>query len=336
MKKTVIDYLNFCLAGIFILLVILYGITLVKKKEFDKLSWSAKIISLEPNSSDEKSGMLKILDAVFINTFNQSENRLEFDSPKLIVSKKGSDSAYFWRQDDLLPDSLSIKYFSMEEKKFYQLNTRLPLEKMQSSLKNKSLGAYLRLEIQSKGKISLKIELSGSHNVGSVLIGNFQAKEFPGTLKMLVYRKYSGDEYNEFPSLKGVSDYSDLLIQRYSWVAKIETENSEKISGISASTFDDKSMSTEGVTFEDAKLRNLPDRFLIDWGNTQKYGSSFSFDSQEILDAFKALNQIKVSEPIVITFKLSKDAFPKAELSKAGKTIPLKDGYPDLPTKYAQ
>ncbi|MDN3693922.1 hypothetical protein QWZ06_17385 [Chryseobacterium tructae] len=335
MKKTVIDYLNFCLAGVFILLVILYGITLVKKKEFDKLSWSAKIISVEPNSKDEKSGMLKILDGVFINTFNQSENRLEHDSPQLIVSKKGSDSAYFWTQDDLLPDSLSIKYYSVEEKKFYQLNTKLPLEKMKSSLKNKTLGANLRVEIQSKGKISLKIEQSGSKSVESAVIGNFQAKEFPGTLKMLVYRKYSGDEYNDFPSLKGVSEYSDLLTQKYSWIAKIETENAEKISEISAYAFDDKPMKTDDETFEEVKPRNLPNRFLIDWGNTQRYGSNYSFDSQEILDAFKELNQIKGNEPMVITFKLFKNAFPKAELSKAGKAIPLKDVYPDLPTKYA-
>lgn len=334
MKKTAIDHLNFCLAGVFILLVILFGITLVKKKEFNKLSWSAKIISVEANSADGKSGMLKILDAVFINTFNQSENRLDYNSPKLIVSKKGSDSAYSWSQDDLLPDSLSIQYFSVEEKKFYQLNAKLPLEKMQSSLKNKMAGADLRLEIQPKGRISLKIEPSGSHNVGSVVMGHFQAKEFSGTLKMLVYRTYSGDEYNDFPSLKGVSDYSNLLTQKYPWVMKIETENSEKISEISVYAFDDKSMITEGETFEEARLRNIPNRFLIDWGNTQKYGSSYSFDSQEILDAFKELNQIK-GEPISITFKLLKNAFPKAEISKAGKTIPLKDVYPDLPTKYA-
>ncbi|WP_250253174.1 DUF2931 family protein [Chryseobacterium sp. Marseille-Q3244] len=336
MKKTVIDYLNFCLAGIFILLVILYGITLVKKKEFDKLSWSAKIISLEPNSSDEKSGMLKILDAVFINTFNQSENRLEFDSSKLIVSKKGSDSAYFWTQDDLLPDSLSVKYFSVEEKKFYQLNVRLPLDKMKTLLENKSLGADLKVEIQPEGKVLMMVEQSKNKSFGSKLVANFQAKEIPGALKMLVYRKYAGNEYNEFPSLKEVSDYSDILIQKYLWGVKIETEDAEKISEISAYAFDGKSMRTDNETFEDAKRRNIPNRILIDWGNTQKYGSSYSFDSQEILDAFKELNKMKSNEPVFITFKLFKNEHPKAEVSKGGKTIPLKDDYPDLPTKYAQ
>lgn len=335
MQKTVIDYLNFCLAGIFILLVILYGMTLMKKKEFDKISWSAKIISAAPDSADEKSGMLKILDVVFINTFNQSENRLDYHSPQLIVSKKGSDSAYSRSQDDLLPDSLSIRYFSAEEKKFYQLNTKLPLEKMQEALDDKKTGADLRLEIQPKGKVSLKIEPSGNHNTGSVLIGTFQAKEFPGTLKMLVYRKYSGEEYNDFPSLKGISEYSDILIQKYTWMVNIETENSEKVSQISAYAFDGKSMRTENETFEKAKLRHIPNRFSIDWGNTQRYGSNYFFDSQEILEGLEDLQQIKSNEPILITFKLFKNAFPKAEISRAGKTIALKDVYPDLPTKYA-
>lgn len=335
MKKTAIDYLNFCLTGIFILLLILYGITLIKKKEFDKLSWSAKIIAVEPNSTDEKSGMVKILDAVFVNTFNQSENRLEHDSPKIIVSKKGSDSAYFWTQDDLLPDSLSIKYFSVEEKKFYQLNTKLPSEKMQSSLDN-GKRADLKLEVQPKGKITLKLDMAENGKNKSKIIGSFQAKEFVGKLDMLVFKESAEQaRYNEFPSLRDVSDYSDVLTQKYSWAMKIETENSEKISETSAYAFDGKSMKTGDETFEDVKLRNIPNRISIDWGSTQRYGSSYSFDSQEILDAFKELNQINSNEPIHITFKLFKNAFPKAELSKGGKIISLKDTYPDLPIHYA-
>ncbi|MBP2616154.1 hypothetical protein [Chryseobacterium jejuense] len=335
MKKTTIDYLNFCLAGVFIVLVLLYGIALLKKKEFNKVSWSAKIVSKELNSKDDKANMLKIIDVVFINTFNHSKNTLHFDSPKLIVSK-GSDSAYFWTQDDLLPDSLSIKYFSVNEKKFYQLNTKLHLEKMQNSLENKNEGADVKMEIQTKGKISVMIEQPGNKNFGSKLIQSFQAKEVQGTLRMLVYSQYERKEYNDFPSLKDVSDYSDILIQKYPWIVKIETENTEKISEISAYAFDGKSMRTDNETFEDVKLRNLPNRFSIDWGNTQRYGSNYSFDSQEILNAFKDLNQIKSNEPILITFKLLKNAYPKAEISKGGKTIPLKDLYPDIPTKYAR
>ncbi|SDI23409.1 hypothetical protein [Chryseobacterium jejuense] len=335
MKKTIIDYLNFCLAVVFIVLVLLYGVALLKKKEFDKVNWSAKIISVVPNSKDEKSGMLKIIDAVFINTFNDSKNILDYNSPKLIVSK-GADSAYFWSQDNLLPDSLSIKYFSVEEKKFYQLNTNLSLEKIKKSLENKSQRIDLKVDVQPKGKISLMIEQPGNKNLGSKLIENFQAKEIPGALKMLVYRKYAGEEYNEFPSLKDVSDYSDILIQKYSWMVKIETENTEKVSEISAYAFDGKSMRVENETFEESKLRNLPNRFSIDWGNTQRYGSNYSFDSQELLDAFKVLNQVKSNEPAIITFTLFKNAYPKAKISKGGKTIPLKDNYPDLPTKYAR
>lgn len=334
MKKTVIDYLNFCLAGVFIVLAFLYGMALFRKKEFDKVSWSAKMISSEPGSADEKANMLKIIDAVFINTFNHSKNTLPFDSPKLIFSK-GSDSAYFWAQNALLPDSLSVKYFSVNEKKFYQLNTRLPLEKMLNSLENKSKGADLKVEIHPSGKISVVIEQPENKNFRSRLIGNFQAKEIPGTLKMLVYGKQEGEEYNEFPSLKSVSGYSDILIRKYLWEVKVETESSEKISEISAYAFDGKPVKKANETFEDAKLRNIPSRFSVDWGNTQRYGSNYSLDSQEILDAFKDLNQIENNEPMVITLKLFKNAFPKAEISKGGKTVLLKDVYPDLPTRYA-
>ncbi|MCS4302035.1 DUF2931 family protein [Chryseobacterium sp. BIGb0232] len=333
MKKTAIDYLNFGLAGIFIGMLILYGVTLLPKKEQepDKFNWSAKIISMKPNSVDEQSGMLKILDAIFINSSNQTLTRLDHYSPKSIFSQKGSDSAYFWTQNELLPDSLYIKYFSVEESKFYQLNTRLPLEKMHNSLKNKDFATDLKIEIQQGGKISLKIEQPESENFGSKLIHNFQAKEIQGTLKMLVYGERL--ENYDFSLLKKVSDYSDLIIQKYVWKMKVEIEGSENILETSANTFEWKSIRTDNKTLEDALLRNIPKDAVVQWENEWHYHSYYAFDGQQILDAFKELNKIKSNEPAIITFKIFKNTFPKAEISKAGKTIKLKNIDPNIPIK---
>ncbi|MEJ5105470.1 hypothetical protein [Chryseobacterium sp. MYb328] len=331
MKKTTIDYLNFGLAGIFIGMLILYGVTLLQKKEFDRLNWSAKIIGIKPESVDEKPGMLKILDAVFINSFNKYVTKLDDVSPLLIFSHKESDSGSFRTQNDLLPDSLSVKYFSFEDKKFYHLNAKLSLEKMYNCLEDKDLEANLKIEIHPGGKISLKVEQPESENFGTKLIHNFQAKEIPGTLKMLV----DGSDRKEydFSLMKGLSDYSDILTQKYLWEVKIETEGSEDILNTSAYNFYGKSIRTDNETFEDVLLRDIPESIVIKWGNKQHYEIGYSFDGQEILDAFKDLDKIKSSEPAVITFKLLKNSLPKAEISKAGKTIKLKDTYPNYPAK---
>lgn len=333
MKKKVIDYLNFCLAGIFIVGLIFYGGTLIQKKKFDKFYWSAKIISVKPNSVNEQSGMLKILDAGLINNFNQTVTRLDHYSPKSIFSKEGSESAFFGTQNELLPDSLTIKYFSIEENKFYQLNAKLPLEKIHNSLENKEFETDLKIEIQSGGKISLKIEQPESEKSGSKLILSFQAKEITGTLKMLVDGGRLNEEDYDLSLLRRVSDYSDIITQKYVWKIKIEIEGSEKILESLAYTFERESIGPENASLENALLRNIPESAAVEWGNEQHYHSFCTFDGQEILDAFKDLDKIKSNEPAVITFKIFKNAFPKVQISKAGKTIKLKNINPTTPIK---
>lgn len=332
MKKTTIDYFNIFFSGIFLLLLILYVVALFKNKEFSKVNWTVKITSLEKNSTEEKSNMIKVINAELFNTFNKSTYSKHYESRDLIYSKF-SDSLYFNSEHELFPDSLSLNYFSLNENKFYIINTKIPYEKLKAGVENKNLQTVLNLRIEPKGKVSLFVEYS--KNGKSFLTEQFHAKETIGKLSSLVYEKSLDKDYNEFPTLKKVTDFSDIMIKKYLWSVKIETENSERINEVSVNAFDESTIGILDEKFENPKINFIPKRVLIKWGNTQEYGSQYYFDAQKILDAFRELDETNSQEPIIFTFKVLKNAFPKCEISKAGKTIKLKNIYPELPIQYS-
>ncbi|KMQ68407.1 hypothetical protein ACM39_07775 [Chryseobacterium sp. FH2] len=84
---------------------------------------------------------------------------------------------------------------------------------------------------------------------------------------------------------------------------------------------------------EVSRMRNIPRTIYIDWGKKKKYGIQYSFNPNEILNAFRKLNEVD-TEPIEIKFKLFQNKYPQCEISKRGIIIPLKELYPHLPTKY--
>lgn len=335
MKKTVVDYLNILLVIILALLAIAYGIELLKNREFEKVNYTAKIVSEDKSSSEERSNRIKIIRAELFNTSNNSDNTPTFDSPVFIYSKK-SDSVYFWVKHDLFPDSLSFKYFSVEEKKFYVVNTKLSDEKIKKVVNSDKKFKVLRIVVEPKGSVTAQLEQQDNdHSLSKVTLQNFKASESTGEVSDLVYRKSLGSKYNQFPSIKTVSDYSDMIIKKFVWKLKIETEDGEKISEISPVTFDDLTIGTSSETFDQEKFRNIPQRILIKWGNKQRYGSSYNFEAKQILEAFNYLDKIKSDDPIIINFKLNKNSYPKSEVSRGKVTIPMKDLYPDNSIRYA-
>ncbi len=334
MKKTAIDYFNFFLTGVLVLLVILYVTALLKNKEFDKIRWTAKIVSRDKDAASEKSNMIKIVDAVFFNTSNNSKNTLHPDAETLIFSK-GYDSAYFWTEHNLLPDSVSLKYFSVDDNIFYKLNAKLSQESFKKSLKNNTFQTVVSIEIYPQGKLSLSLQQPDNDDFKSISIQNFQAEKTEGNVDLLVYRKSLGEKYNEFPTITTVSEFSELLKNKYLWAVNVEAENGGNITEISANSFDGKIIEIDDEVFNKAEVRNIPKSFLIKWRNKQQYSSEFNFDAQEILTAFKELDGIKKSEPVLFTFKIFKNSYPQCEISKGGKIISLKNLYPDVPIKYA-
>ena len=329
MKKTILDYINLFLLAILLVLTLLYFATFIQNKGGEKVLWTAIIESNSGNSSAEKSNTIKIIDAHFFNSFNNSEFNLDNESGTM-TNSNNQNKIYFESNADLLPDSLQLKYFSIDERKFYLLNTPIPYDKILNFAKNNKRFAKLYIEIFPKGKIILTFDQENSERNQ---ISVFRAKEVQGNLDLLVFRKSLGEMHNDYKDILNITDFSDLFQNQYQWICTIKIEKEGQLQRIFAYSFDDESIDD---LEEETKIvrRNIPKTLRIDWENTQKYGVDYTFSPNEILSAFRKLDEIKSSEPIEISFQLFEKKAPECKLSKNGQTIILKNLYPNLPIAY--
>lgn len=330
MKNTKLDYINISLAIILVVLIIIYFGTRLKNKEQDKLFWKAEIYSTTEDSTAAHSNTIQITDAVFYNTFNHSKSQIDADS-KRITSGKSQNSVFFkiWEKE-LLPDSLNLQYFSIDERKFYKLQTPIAYEKMKSLVKEKEAVPALILEIQPLGKILLKIIPNEKQKTEPVVLEKFIAKETAGNLDMLVYEESLGQKYNRFESIQNITDYADLLQNQYKWSVTIKMEEKDVLKSVYAYSFtNEKIYSSEDDAI--AVARNIPQIFYIYWINKKEYNIQYELSPFEILNAFRKLNETGSSGEINLTFKVHKNANAECEISKNGVVIPLKDKYPSKP-----
>lgn len=330
MNNTKLDYINIFLAVLLVAIIALYLATRFKNKEQDKMFWNAEIHSSLENPTAENSNIIQIIDAAFYNTFNHSKSHIDSES-KRVTSAKNENSVFLkiW-QEELLPDSLNLKYFSVDERKFYQLQTLVPYKKMKNLITEKDVVPILILEIQPHGKILLKIIPNEKANTEPQFLETFMAKEISGNLDMLVYEESLGEKYNRFESIQNITDYADLLQNQYKWSAKVEMEEQDVLASFYAYSFkDDRIEISEDA--DTATIRSIPKIFYIYWEDKKKYNIQYELSPIEVLSAFRKLNEGGSSSDIKFTFMVHKNAYAKCEMSKNGIIIPLKDLYPSKP-----
>ncbi|WP_300673125.1 hypothetical protein [Soonwooa sp.] len=335
MKTSKLDYFNIFLAIALGFILILNLMVRYKNKEQDKLLWGAYILSSNADSSKDDVNAIKIIDASFSNRFDKSQKSLNYDSKKeageivnTVDSVKIKFSTY---NEDLLPDSLSVRFFSGNERKFYQLTTKLPYEKIRKLvLRNKQNPAFF-IEIQNKGKVLLKLNQAKNDNLNYATIASFNAKETTGTIDELVNKESLDGHYNDYDGVTKISDFGELISNKYWWIAQIEKVNPEdKITSFYAISHAEYSIDD---LQDDSKpaLRSIPKEFYIDWKNNRKYSVVYELNSQEVLDAFRKLNQLNSPYPIMIKFRIDDNDFTRCYISRGDTSIELKDLYPSKP-----
>ena len=329
MKSKILNILNIFLAGILAVLIMLYFMAKVKNKESEKVLWTAEIRSFSENSSPSNPNIIKVINGVFYNTFNNSTKKIDSDS-KDLTSAESRESIYFQKDTELLPDSLNLKYFSVDERKFYQLQTKIPYDLIKNAEQNSTDLTKLSCEIYPKGKVILKID---QEDFPSINIASYRAKETTGNLDQLIYKESLGEKYNDYEGIENINDFSDLLQNKYRWIFKVDLEAGDQLFNAYAYSFAERNifdLKEKSLN----KYENIPKTFYVRFGNGNQYGIDYYFHPNEILNAFRKLDKIDGPEPITLTFKLFKNKPAECELSKNGQIIYLKDLYPDNPTKY--
>ena len=156
MKSKILNIVNITLLGILAVLIMLYFTAKVKNKENEKVMWTVEIRSFSENSTSSNPNIIKVINGVFYNNFNNSRKEIDNDS-KDLISSSSRESIYFQKDTELLPDSLNLKYFSIDERKFYQLHTKIPYDLIKNSEQNSTDLTKLSCEIYPGGKVILKI-----------------------------------------------------------------------------------------------------------------------------------------------------------------------------------
>lgn len=326
MKRTPLDFINLFLLAVLLGILSVFAYSWIANKEYDKLYWKAEIVSSTGNSSPLKSNTIQIIDAVFLNSFNHSSLHLDSDS-KLIISSASNDSIYFQSEEELLPDRLQLKYFSIDERQFYKVNAKLPTSLIKRTIKNRHYKPKFFLEILPKGNVILKIN---QKEVPSKTVAKFKAEKTRGNLDELVYEIDLGKKYNRFETITTIEDYADLFQNEYLWGFQTVLEDGSTLENAYTYSFNLENQ-YDLKDLVQIKKRKIPKTFYIDWRKSKKNGIQFTVDPNEILQAFKTLDKIEGKDPVMITFKLLENQMPKCQISKGGTILILKELYPSLP-----
>lgn len=324
MKLKIIDYINYFFVGVLFILGILFLVESIQQHEYDKRSWSAIII----NGNDEAKDInfIKVIDAslensTLTNTKSEYTNKLESEQPEFIINRENSEIKFNGKYG-LLPNSLHLKYYSINERSFYILDANLPYPEMLRIFKDSST---LIFELKGNGLVEL-----WSQN--KELIITLTAKKTTGEIESLTYLKSLSSKYNAYEGISNSDDFSDLFLKKYNWdYTMIASENIV----VEKSNYRSH-LHTNVYLEEDLDSGRVPDELIIYFKKGEKrYSQTFHFKPKETLDAFKGLDKIEGNEPIHMVIDLTMANFNTLKLSKGNKTVVLENKYPKCPQQNA-
>lgn len=341
MKNTFVAYLNFLLIGVLIVLAGLWTVALFQKREFDKVYWGADIrsqSSLANLTDGSKNNMLKILDASFYNRYDNSQQGIHNDVRNFILYSGDQDSIYFWSDRQLLPDSLSLRYFSIDESQFYALNAVLPYKKIKTDLKDNTSESpennHLVVAIEERGKIVLQRQNASGKRF---TITTLQATPTNGTAKELTREKSLEGYYDSYDGIHDIAGFVAIMKSQYKWKLDVQIRDGEQLFEAYMMPFN----ATGNFDLMDentaVSLRNIPNVIYLKWGKDKaQYGDQYYFEPGSILDVFQKLDALPGNEPIILSVDLNtKDDFIHFFASKGTTKFALRDLYPDKVIHYA-
>lgn len=308
-------------------------------KEFEKTQWYAEIESFSDNHSDKKLNTINILEAELYNSYNKSGHFLEtINRPSDSVTSPNDNYALkFNDANDLLPDSLNLKYFSFADRKFYLLNAKFSYSKVRELAKKASYAPKFFVEIHPKGKVIVNLNVEDSTRLK---INTFFAKETSGNVNQLIFEKTkSGGKTAKFEGIENSTDFLDLLEKEYLVETQAEIEGQGTLI-----EFDAEDFSGGNVNFiennKSLEPQSIPKKFYIRWSTKQgqgirEYGVDYYLNPHETLQAFRKLSVNNKSEPILISFKLFNERLPECTISKGSEVIRLKNEIPEKPMQYS-
>jgi hypothetical protein len=320
------DVQNKFLAVVLTLIIIANGIQIYFYKASERFDWRSSVLS-------SKGNVVQVSSCYFNGNFYDIDKEKIIDDgwEETNDSENNMESVFF-------PDSLSIEWFSYNERKFYKGVFALPyktiLKKaiqmgMTPSKKKDYSEAiiteapilYFIAEIQPKGRVIVWLQkFDANYNDTRVQIGKYQAKETNSTWHVF-------DDISESKTISNVDVPTKvaLVMDRYSYKLEINFP-----SGYILKDSDFYFFNQNDWHFEESEpkvipiFNSIPKQFDLSWGHGHGDGnftSQFYFDEKEVLDAFrKVSNNAGKLETLVLELTVNNNGNITKTILKNNKT----------------
>ncbi|GEM_PF-2294921 len=273
------DVTNILLAFVFALTIIANGIQLIINKKF---YWNSSVVST-------KNTVAQISNCEFKGNYNINKNTIIKGWNKINVNENNT-------VNELLPDSLFIKWFSYNEQKFYcgrfALQKEIILDKIDllnisSSIQGNNKEEYICFiaEIMPKGKLTVWLQKSNKVN-SKLKIADYQSKEIKETWHIF-------DDYNkEDTSYINIKNKVALVLEKHSYKLDINLPTGYKLRNSYINLFTQDILHFDENDYKEiGNINSLPKKIYLTWNNgKKKFSTDFYFSEDEVLDVFRKLD----------------------------------------------
>jgi len=279
------DLTNILLGLILVVTIIANGVQIYFFKGRERFEWNIGVIS-------SKGNIVQVSSCDFKGNYYDINKNIILDNgwDKINASKNNTTDTFF-------PDSLSISWFSYNEKKFYKGNFALPYETILA--KSVQMGIFpsrnytyrtdqvLRfvVEVQSKGALAVWIQNFDKENKETKLkIATYQSKEIKADWH--IFDHYS--ETNKTLDID-ISRKVALVMEKHFYKLEITLPSGYTLDNSYFELFNQNIWHfSERQLKTTPGLHFLPKEFYLRWGNGRKiFTTQFSFNEEDVLDTFR-------------------------------------------------
>lgn len=285
-----IDFTNIVLTVILIITIIANGVQNYSFKGQERFEWNIGVISTKENT---------------VQVANCDFKGNSYDIDKNTILNNGWDKINFPKNNTVgafFPDSLSISWFSYNEKKFYKGNFALPNETIlrkaiqmgvfpsQNYTYRKDQIVNFIAELQPKGKLAVWMQnFDKEDNETKFKIGTYQAKEIKANWHIF-------DHFSETDKTSDIdiSRKVALVMEKHFYKLEITLPSGYTLDNSYFKLFNQNIWYfTERELKTTLGLQFLPKEFYLRWGNGRKFFTTqFSFNEEDVLDTFRKESSI--------------------------------------------
>ncbi|HSD06671.1 DUF2931 family protein [Flavobacterium sp.] len=326
------DIINGLLTILLLIILVANAVQKYNYKADERFEWSSGVLS-------SKGNVVQVSGCYFYHT-----SYLNYVVDKKSIIDDGWDDINYSEEsisDAFYPDSLSISWFSYNEKKFYEGKFVLPYKIILQKAKQLRMAASqdennftvensdkihlsFLAEILPKGKLVVWI----SNDDKNLKIGKYQAKIVNAT-----WHVFDDSHETDTTSNIDIPTKVALVMERCPYTIEVKLPSGFHLRDSDFIFFNQNHWYFDSREPEKIPVfYGIPDHVRLSWGNGKKeFSSQFVFKEDEILNFFRTLKVQQNQKPLLLELKINNtnDSI-HATLKNANKSLKILPSYMEV------